>query len=104
MVPTPDVTYRQARARAFFVGVSCAHPAATCFCTSMGTGPAIETGHDLAVTELLDGDRHDLLVSAGSEHGQEVLADLQEQVAWKAAGDRDASRTSARRRGERRAR
>ena len=55
----------------------------------MGTGPAIETGHDLAVTELLDGDRHDLLVSAGSERGQAVLAELQEQVDWRPAGEGD---------------
>jgi len=87
--PHPDPAYRDARAAAFFVGVSCAKPVSTCFCTSMGTGPAIESGHDLAVTELLDADRHDLLVSAGTERGAEVLTELQGEVDWRPADDSD---------------
>ncbi len=87
--PHPDPSYVEARERAFFVGVNCGSPAATCFCTSMGTGPAVEAGHDLAVTELLDGARHELVVEVGSERGAEVLAELQSIVPWRIATDDD---------------
>lgn len=36
-----DPHYAQARERLFVVAVECEHPGATCFCASMGTGPAI---------------------------------------------------------------
>jgi ferredoxin len=85
----PDPAYVQARERAFFVGVNCGSPAATCFCTSMGTGPAVETGHDLAATELLDDARHELLVEVGTERGAEVLAEIQSIVSWRPATDED---------------
>ena len=39
----------------------------------MGTGPKADTGYDLALTEILDGE-HRLLVEVGSERGAEVLA------------------------------
>jgi ferredoxin len=55
----------------------------------MGTGPAIEVGHDLAATELLDGDRHELLVEVGSERGADVLAELQGAVAWRTSDHAD---------------
>ena len=86
--PHPDDAYVRARDQAFFVGVSCGNPASTCFCTSMGTGPAVETGHDLAVTELLDGDRHELLVEVGTDRGAEVLADVQLAASWRDGGCR----------------
>ena len=41
----------------------------------MGTGPKVEAGYDLALTELLDGE-HRFLVEAGSDRGAEVLAEL----------------------------
>jgi ferredoxin len=92
--PHPDPSYVAARERAFFVGVNCGSPAATCFCTSMGTGPAIGSGHDLAVTELLDGARHELVVEAGSERGAELLAELQSIVSWRTATDDDIAAVS----------
>ena len=91
--PHPDPAYVRARERAFFVGVNCGSPAATCFCTSMGTGPAVEAGHDLAATELLDGDRHELLVEVGTERGAEVLAEVQ---SLGAVADRDRRRSRGR--------
>ena len=92
--PHPDPSYVRARERAFFVGVNCGSPAATCFCTSMGTGPAVETGHDLAATELLDETRHELWVEVGTERGAEVLAEVQSMVSWRTAteDDHDAAR------------
>ena len=35
----PDDRYTARRAGAFVVAVECGKPSATCFCTSMGTGP-----------------------------------------------------------------
>ena len=70
-----DRDYAARRSGAFLVAVNCFEPAATCFCTSMGTGPKVEAGYDLALTELLDGE-HRFLVEAGSERGAEVLAEL----------------------------
>ncbi|HSB85347.1 MAG TPA: 4Fe-4S dicluster domain-containing protein, partial [Ilumatobacteraceae bacterium] len=87
--PHPDPAYVRARERAFFVGVNCGHPVATCFCTSMGTGPQVTDGHDLAVTELIDDGAHELLVEIGSQRGAEVLAELQSVVRWRRATDDD---------------
>ncbi len=41
-------------------------PASTCFCTSMGTGPEVTGGFDLALTELDDG----FVVRSGSPAGE----------------------------------
>jgi ferredoxin len=35
-----------------------------------------ETGYDLALTEILEDGRHEFLVEAGSERGEEIAADL----------------------------
>lgn len=69
----PDRRYRARRDAAFLVGVDCARAGSTCFCASMGTGPACSTGFDIALTELESGD---LLVRAGTAAGEEVLAVL----------------------------
>ena len=42
----------------------------------MGTGPRVEDGHDLALTELIDERGHRFLVEAGSDRGRQVLAEL----------------------------
>src|SRR5262249_57393196 len=52
--------------------VNCSKAGNTCFCASMDTGPRAESGYDLALTELLDGE-HRFLVEVGSERGGEVL-------------------------------
>lgn len=70
--PYTDVSYASARGKAFIAAVQCTHPASTCFCTSMGTGPAVTTGHDLALTEIEDG----FVVVAGSNEGVELLESL----------------------------
>jgi sulfhydrogenase subunit beta (sulfur reductase) len=71
-----DTTYALRRRDIFTVAVDCAEPASTCFCTSMGTGPAVRDGADLVITELLDSDRHELVIRAGSEAGDDVLAEV----------------------------
>ncbi|HET9016455.1 MAG TPA: 4Fe-4S dicluster domain-containing protein [Thermomicrobiaceae bacterium] len=68
-----DPDYRARRERAFLVAVNCGQAGASCFCASLGTGPRATSGYDLVLTELLDGERHDFLVAAGSEPGRQVL-------------------------------
>ena len=86
-----DRDYAARRDGAFIVAVNCFEPGGTCFCTSMGTGPKAESGYDLALTELLQGE-HRLLVEAGSERGREILAELSSAPATDA--DHDAAAAS----------
>jgi len=72
----PDVGYVARRRDAFVVVAECGTPAATCFCTSMGTGPSATAGFDLALTELPSPEGHHLLVRAGSACGADLLAGL----------------------------
>jgi ferredoxin len=83
-----DRDYGARREGAFIVAVNCFEPAATCFCVSMGTGPKVEAGYDLALTEILDG-AHRLLVEVGSERGADVLDDVPHRTAE--AADLDAA-------------
>jgi ferredoxin len=73
--PYVDGDYQARRADAFIVAVNCFEPGGTCFCTSMGTGPKVGAGYDLALTEILDGE-HRFLVEVGSERGADVLAGI----------------------------
>jgi len=70
-----DRDYASRREGTFVVAVNCFEPGGTCFCVSMGTGPRAESGFDIALTEILDGE-HRLLAETGSELGAEVLAEL----------------------------
>jgi len=79
--PYPDVAYAMRRRDAFIVAVNCGEAGGTCFCASMQTGPKAESGFDLALTELLDGDTHEFLVEVGSDAGSEVLAELSHRPA-----------------------
>ena len=89
--PRQDRTYLRRRP-GFVVVVECGSPSGTCFCASMGTGPAADGGFDLALTELLDdGGGHRFLVRVGSDQGAEVLAGLP----TRAARDEDASARKA---------
>ena len=74
--PCSDPGYRRRREAAFLVVVNCGSPAGTCFCDSMGTGPGSGPGFDLALTELIDEDRHDFLVEVGSPRGAAVATSL----------------------------
>jgi sulfhydrogenase subunit beta (sulfur reductase) len=47
-----DPIYRARRQRVFILSVNCTHPAGSCFCTSMGTGPRTKEMFDLSLTEL----------------------------------------------------
>lgn len=64
--PVTDADYAARRAAAVVVAVECVAPASTCFCTSMGTGPEVTSGFDLALTEVDDG----FVVRVGSDVGR----------------------------------
>jgi hypothetical protein len=72
-----DPIYEGRREGVFIVAVQCTRSAATCFCTSMGTGPSVRAGFDLALTELVGQDGHRFVLQAGSDRGVEVLAELE---------------------------
>ena len=65
--------YAARRAAVLIVAVNCTEPGETCFCASMGTGPEAGPGYDLALTELVSGERHGFLVDVGTEAGASVL-------------------------------
>ena len=80
-----DPVYAGRREGAFLVAVNCGTAAGTCFCVSMDAGPKADSGFDLALTELLDGGRHEFLVAAGTSRGADVLS----EVAARPAGQAD---------------
>lgn len=67
-----DPIYAKRRQHIFILSVNCMHPSGTCFCVSMGTGPQVESGFDLSLTELEDV----FLIEIGSEKGIEVMQGL----------------------------
>jgi NAD(P)H-flavin reductase/NAD-dependent dihydropyrimidine dehydrogenase PreA subunit len=68
-----DPDYAARRKNALVVAVECTVAAATCFCTSMGTGPEVgDNAADLILTEVDDG----FLVRTGSPAGEAIAADL----------------------------
>lgn len=71
--PYRDAGYELRRKDAFIVALNCAVAGGTCFCTSMGTGPKVQSGFDLALTELIDDGRHEFVVETGSDRGSEIL-------------------------------
>jgi hypothetical protein len=79
-----DPIYGARREGVFVIAVQCTQSAATCFCKSMGTGPAVANGADLIMTELLGPKGHRFLVRAGSERGAEMLAQLKTTSATQA--------------------
>ncbi len=78
-----DPAYRGRREAAFIVAVHCGAPSGTCFCASMGSGPHAPAGFDLALTEILDGNRHELVFEVGSERGATVAEALPHRAAEK---------------------
>jgi sulfhydrogenase subunit beta (sulfur reductase) len=71
----PDPHFSRRHRGLVLIAVECARPSSTCFCDSMGTGPAldvdVESPVDLAVTELFG--PHRFLVRAGSPTGARLL-------------------------------
>ncbi len=74
--PFTDPHYAELRRNLFVVAVNCTQAGPNCFCVSMRTGPGARQGFDLALTELMDGNRQVFVVETGTEAGEEVLRDL----------------------------
>ncbi|MEE6166022.1 MULTISPECIES: 4Fe-4S dicluster domain-containing protein [unclassified Mycolicibacterium] len=72
----PDQGFAGRRRRSFVVAVNCTEPGGLCFCASMGTGPQVGPGYDLALTELSDDGTLHYVVDVGTDAGAEVLAGL----------------------------
>ncbi len=68
-----DPLYKARRERACIVAVNCVQAGGTCFCVSMKTGPKATSEFDLALTEILDEQRHYFVVEVGTEKGAEIL-------------------------------
>jgi len=71
----PGSAYALRRSAIFIIAVNCTEPGETCFCSSMGTGPAAGPGYDLLLTELA-GQPHSFIVEAGSPAGERLLPSL----------------------------
>ncbi len=76
--PYQEPNYKARRQEAFILAVNCTEPGGTCFCASMGTGPRVGPGFDLALTELAEV----FIVEIGSEIGRQMMA----QVPWRPTG------------------
>ena len=70
-----DQLYGMRRENLLIIATECGQAGSTCFCASMNTGPEIEAGYDLRITEFVDGE-HWMLIDAGSEQGDTLLSHL----------------------------
>jgi ferredoxin len=72
-----DRCYKARRENSLVVVVNCSRAAATCFCTSMHSGPRAEAGYDLALTEIMEPSRHYFTVESRSMMGDDILRELE---------------------------
>lgn len=52
--PVKDRNYQRLRSGSLVIALNCIYPGDNCFCSSMGTGPEVKDGFDIALTELDD--------------------------------------------------
>jgi sulfhydrogenase subunit beta (sulfur reductase) len=78
-----DPTYQSRRDNVCIVAVNCGQAGGTCFCTSMETGPKATAGFDMALTEVLDANRHYFVVEVGTKLGAELLQAIPHREATK---------------------
>ncbi len=71
-----DPIYTGRRQDCLIVAVNCTQAAKTCFCTSMQTGPKVNDGYDLVLTEIIDEARHYFVIESGSDVGADILKEL----------------------------
>ncbi len=75
--PYVDPYYLARRQGTFIVAVNCTRAGNTCFCASMNTGPAVNEGADIVLTELEDA----FLAWAGTDRGRPLLESLEHREA-----------------------
>lgn len=71
-----DPIYKIRREQVFIVAVNCGQAGNTCFCVSMNTGPEVTTGFDLALTEIIEANRHYFVIEIGTESGAAIIASI----------------------------
>ncbi len=64
-----DPYYFARRKNTIFVSIGCNNPLQTCFCYSLGTGPFLDHGFDIQLTDL--GDRY--FVQTGTDTGKTII-------------------------------
>lgn len=74
--PFVDPVYQVRREKALIVAVNCGQASDTCFCTSVGSGPAVTTGYDLALTEVCATAEPYFLVEVGSPAGEAIASEI----------------------------
>jgi len=88
---TADPHYQTRRESLLLIGVDCSHPAATCFCASIGDGPSLDSGFDIGLSELDEG----FLLRSGTARGKKLLAKLDLAAATKSQLNRQAKAEQA---------
>ncbi len=76
-----DPYYKTIRSNSFILAIHCTGAGHTCFCASMGTGPACRSGFDIAMTEVMGNGQHYFVCEADTKRGDEVLADVRRREA-----------------------
>jgi NAD(P)H-flavin reductase len=71
--PAGDADHAARRDASLVVAVECAVAMSTCFCTSMGTGPEVNSGADIVLAELEDG----FTIRALTPAGERIVATLE---------------------------
>ena len=71
-----DPGYQARREQVCLIAVNCGQAGGTCFCVSMNTGPKATAGFDLALTEVLDEERHFFIIEVGTSLGAEILSNV----------------------------
>jgi NAD(P)H-flavin reductase len=89
--PAGDPDHAARRDASLIVAVECATATGTCFCTSMGTGPEVDAGADIVLSELDDG----FVVRVGSQAGAAIVDSLDLRPAATEEIDRAADQVAA---------
>ena len=76
-----DSGYASRREELLLVAVNCSRSAATCFCTSVNTGPKARNNFDIALTEICNDNEHYFVLEIGTERGAMVVEGLDLQDA-----------------------
>ncbi|MFZ5648327.1 MAG: 4Fe-4S dicluster domain-containing protein [Bacillota bacterium] len=65
-----DQYYQDKRRKSIIVALTCSEPRQHCFCNGLGSGPDIESGYDLLMTDIEDS----YFFIAGTELGKELIS------------------------------